>query len=629
MAPTSDVLRPDSLLNLMSKNVPEPEDDDRRLLKDGFAAIALFCHACMLAVGFRLVGLGEDHAMERRGDQEEQRLPREWNGSSAYAFRYGHGQASKEFLLKVSRLGGKALVFGMGLDDDKTALFEVNARDYISEDSLKEETFSADNSSALGKILISNGKISELANLMDTRIIQKVAPGIHKAGNEDTTAATAEDTTAATAKDTTAATAEDTTAATAAVTAPRQQAIRDDEARPPGHDPLQDDGPVPARPYPFNDPLAAAPGRPHPAGDFPPPDFDDEYELNKRPRGTIGADQPFGNIGERAMDSKMDVDIAKPSEPHRLSLTQDTGAISTLDGWIESLMACKQLSETDVSRLCDRAREVLQEESNVQPVKCPVTVCGDIHGQFHDLMELFRIGGPNPDTNYLFMGDYVDRGYYSVETVTLLVALKIRYPSRITILRGNHESRQITQVYGFYDECLRKYGNANVWKFFTDLFDYLPLTALIDNQIFCLHGGLSPSIDTLDNIRALDRIQEVPHEGPMCDLLWSDPDDRCGWGISPRGAGYTFGQDISEAFNHNNGLTLVARAHQLVMEGYNWSQDRNVVTIFSAPNYCYRCGNQAAIMEIDEHLKYTFQQFDPCPRAGEPMVSRRTPDYFL
>lgn len=127
-----------------------------------------------------------------------------------------------------------------------------------------------------------------------------------------------------------------------------------------------------------------------------------------------------------------------------------------------------------------------------------------------------------------------------------------------------------------------------MWKYFTDLFDYLPLTALIDNQIFCLHGGLSPSIDTLDNIRALDRIQEVPHEGPMCDLLWSDPDDRCGWGISPRGAGYTFGQDISEAFNHNNGLTLIARAHQLVMEGYNWSQDRNVVTIFSGMMLSWR-----------------------------------------
>ncbi|KAH8165325.1 hypothetical protein CIB48_g2937 [Xylaria polymorpha] len=304
------------------------------------------------------------------------------------------------------------------------------------------------------------------------------------------------------------------------------------------------------------------------------------------------------------MDTNME-DVGRvPAELAPIPASEPT-TIPTLDGWIESLMSCKQLAEADVQRLCEKAREVLQEESNVQPVKCPVTVCGDIHGQFHDLMELFKIGGPNPDTNYLFMGDYVDRGYYSVETVTLLVALKIRYPQRITILRGNHESRQITQVYGFYDECLRKYGNANVWKFFTDLFDFLPLTALIDNQIFCLHGGLSPSIDTLDNIRALDRIQEVPHEGPMCDLLWSDPDDRCGWGISPRGAGYTFGQDISEAFNHNNGLTLIARAHQLVMEGYNWSQDRNVVTIFSAPNYCYRCGNQAAIMEIDEHLKYT------------------------
>ena len=268
------------------------------------------------------------------------------------------------------------------------------------------------------------------------------------------------------------------------------------------------------------------------------------------------------------------------------------------------------------------------EESNVLTVNPPIIICGDIHAQFHDLVEIFRIGGPCPDTNYLFMGDYVDRGYYSVETVTLLIATKVRYRDRIFLLRGNHESRQITQVYGFYDECLRKYGNANVWKLFTDLFDCLPLGALVDEQIFCVHGGLSPSIDSLDQVQQLPR-EEVPHEGPMCDLLWSDPDDRSGWGISPRGAGYTFGQDVSEQFNHNNGLMLVARAHQLTMEGYTWCHDKNVVTVFSAPNYCYRCGNQAAILEVDEHLKYNFIQFDPAPRRGEPHVSRRAPDYFL
>jgi len=303
--------------------------------------------------------------------------------------------------------------------------------------------------------------------------------------------------------------------------------------------------------------------------------------------------------------------------------------IEILDRQINDLMDCKPLAENEIKNLCDKAREILSEEGNVQEVKCPVTVCGDIHGQFHDLMELFRIGGYLPDTNYLFMGDYVDRGYYSVECATLLVCLKVRFKDRITITRGNHESRQITQVYGFYDECIRKYGSASVWKYFTDLFDYLPLTALVENKIFCLHGGLSPSIDTLDHVRQLDRVQEVPHEGAMCDLLWSDPDDRAGWGISPRGAGYTFGQDISEQFNHTNGLVLISRAHQLVMEGYNWCHEKKVVTIFSAPNYCYRCGNQAGIMELDEHMNQNFLQFDPAPRRGEPHIAKRTPDYFL
>jgi len=304
-----------------------------------------------------------------------------------------------------------------------------------------------------------------------------------------------------------------------------------------------------------------------------------------------------------------------------------------VDGWLEKLYGETELTELEVKSLCEKAREVLSQEENVASVDCPVTVCGDVHGQYFDLLELFRIGGQIPNTNYIFMGDYVDRGNHSVRTVTLLMCLKVRYRERITLTRGNHESRQITQVYGFYDECLRLYGNPNVWKMFTDLFDYLPLTALVEKQIFCLHGGLSPSIDSLNHIMDQDRVQEVPHEGPMCDLLWSDPDDRCGWGISPRGAGYTFGLDVSENFNHTNGLTLVGRAHQLVMDGYNWTHEKNVVTIFSAPNYCYRCGNQAAVMEIDEHLEYTLLQFDPAPRdieaQKEQAKERKLPDYFL
>eukprot|EP01013_Petalomonas_cantuscygni_P015687 TRINITY_DN32572_c0_g1_i1.p1 TRINITY_DN32572_c0_g1~~TRINITY_DN32572_c0_g1_i1.p1 ORF type:complete len:318 (+),score=69.60 TRINITY_DN32572_c0_g1_i1:205-1158(+) len=307
-----------------------------------------------------------------------------------------------------------------------------------------------------------------------------------------------------------------------------------------------------------------------------------------------------------------------------------TGSVFDLDALIEEVFQRKYLSEPHVIKLCELAREVLSEERNVQPVSAPVTVCGDVHGQFSDLLELFRVSGVPPDANYLFMGDYVDRGFFSVETVTLLLLLKVRYRNRVVVLRGNHESRAITQVYGFYDECHRKYGSQVVWQLLTDVFDYLPLTALVEDMIFCLHGGLSPSVDTLDDVRGLTRVCEVPHEGAMCDLLWSDPDDRTSWGLSPRGAGFTFGPDITETFLTNNRLGLVARAHQLIMDGYQWAHENSVVTVFSAPNYCYRCGNQAAVMQVAEKtLAQEFVLFDPAPRRGEPQLSRKTPDYFL
>eukprot|EP00931_Biecheleriopsis_adriatica_P100374 TRINITY_DN756_c0_g1_i1.p1 TRINITY_DN756_c0_g1~~TRINITY_DN756_c0_g1_i1.p1 ORF type:complete len:307 (+),score=61.15 TRINITY_DN756_c0_g1_i1:101-1021(+) len=304
--------------------------------------------------------------------------------------------------------------------------------------------------------------------------------------------------------------------------------------------------------------------------------------------------------------------------------------VSDLDRQIEQLRRCEYIKESEVKALCNRAREILVEECNVMRVDAPVTICGDIHGQFYDLVELFKVGGDCPDTNYLFMGDFVDRGFYSVETFLLLLALKVRYADRITLIRGNHESRQITQVYGFYDECLRKYGSVNVWRYCTEIFDYLALAALIEDRVFCVHGGLSPSINTLDDVRSIDRKQEVPHDGAMCDLMWSDPEDLEGWGLSPRGAGYLFGGDIVKQFNHANGIDLIGRAHQLVMEGYKWMFNEALVTVWSAPNYCYRCGNVAAILEFDENLKQSFRIFEAAPADVRGVPSRKlVPDYFL
>jgi len=304
--------------------------------------------------------------------------------------------------------------------------------------------------------------------------------------------------------------------------------------------------------------------------------------------------------------------------------------MAELDRWIELVRECKYLPEEDLKRLCIMVREILLEESNIQPVNSPVTVCGDIHGQFYDLLELFRTGGELPNTNYIFMGDFVDRGYYSLETFTFLLVLKARYPDRITLLRGNHESRQITQVYGFYDECKQKYGNATAWKFCTEVFDCLTLAAIIDGRVLCVHGGLSPDVRTLDQIRTISRDQEIPHEGAFCDLMWSDPEEIETWAVSPRGAGWLFGYKVTNEFVHLNKLDLVCRAHQLVQEGYKFMfDDKNLVTVWSAPNYCYRCGNVASIMVFDNELNYEFKIFNAVPDNERLFPQKSGVNYFM
>jgi len=300
-----------------------------------------------------------------------------------------------------------------------------------------------------------------------------------------------------------------------------------------------------------------------------------------------------------------------------------------VDALIEKLLRCETADEGEARFLCERAVEIMSEESNLQPVQAPVTVCGDIHGQFFDLLELFKVGGPPPGQSYLFLGDFVDRGFYSVETLLLLFALKVRYPDRVFLVRGNHESRQITQVYGFYDECVRKYGSVNVWRCCTDVFDYMCLGAVIDGSVLCVHGGLSPSLQTLDQVRLIDRKQEVPHEGPMCDLLWSDPEEMDGWGISPRGAGYLFGGDACRHFNRQNGLGFVCRAHQLVMEGYRWMFNHNLLTIWSAPNYCYRCGNLGAVLRVKDAEQLEVRVFEASQKSFTSAESTKAVHYFL
>eukprot|EP01126_Amoeba_proteus_P012973 TRINITY_DN153_c1_g2_i3.p1 TRINITY_DN153_c1_g2~~TRINITY_DN153_c1_g2_i3.p1 ORF type:complete len:307 (-),score=44.41 TRINITY_DN153_c1_g2_i3:346-1266(-) len=300
-----------------------------------------------------------------------------------------------------------------------------------------------------------------------------------------------------------------------------------------------------------------------------------------------------------------------------------------LDKWVGHVKQCKYLEEPDLKSLCEMVKELLLEESNVQPVASPITICGDIHGQFYDLLELFRTGGELPTTNYVFMGDFVDRGYYSLETFTYLLVLKARYPDKVTLLRGNHETRQITQVYGFYDECLQKYGSPNAWKYCTQVFDLLGIAALIDGRVFCVHGGLSPQAQTLDQIRTIVRDIEVPHEGPLCDLMWSDPEEIEGWELSPRGGGWLFGSRPTKEFLELNNIELVARAHQLVQEGYKYMFNEQLVTVWSAPNYCYRCGNVASILCLDANLNRDFKIFDAVPDDQRVIPPRQTVRYFL
>ena len=266
------------------------------------------------------------------------------------------------------------------------------------------------------------------------------------------------------------------------------------------------------------------------------------------------------------------------------------------------------LTREEVMWLCKCTSQILLREPSLLEIPAPIRICGDIHGQFNDLLRVFRSGGFDESTRYLFLGDYVDRGERSLEVTCLLFAMKLRFPSNVFLLRGNHESPEMTQVFGFAEECARKL-DIQILNNFLEVFDSLPLAALVGGKVFCVHGGLSPSLNNLWAINDITRPCTVPEEGMIADLLWSDPSPATAeWGPNDRGETYTWGLAAAEKFMRENGVERIIRGHQLAFSGYDFpfAPDERVVTVFTASSYAGVFANSAAFVYIGSELDMEF-----------------------
>ncbi|GFG29986.1 hypothetical protein Cfor_03613, partial [Coptotermes formosanus] len=251
------------------------------------------------------------------------------------------------------------------------------------------------------------------------------------------------------------------------------------------------------------------------------------------------------------------------------------------------------------------------------------TICGDIHGQFYDLMNIFNLNGlPSPSNPYLFNGDFVDRGSFSVECIFTLFGFKLLYPEHFFMSRGNHESQTMNQMYGFEGEVKAKYS-AQMSELFTEVYNWLPLAHCLNGRVLVMHGGLFSRDDvTLDEISKIDRNRQPPEEGLMCELLWSDPQPQVGRAPSKRGVGVQFGPDVTKKFLELNGLDYIIRSHEVKNEGYEVAHDGKCITVFSAPNYCDTMGNKGAFIVLkgkDMEPQYTTYTAVPHPNV-KPMA---------
>lgn len=281
------------------------------------------------------------------------------------------------------------------------------------------------------------------------------------------------------------------------------------------------------------------------------------------------------------------------------------------------------LKNSEITQICQLARDIFLSQPSLLELSPPVKIVGDVHGQYADLLRLFTKCGFPPSSNYLFLGDYVDRGKQSLETILLLLCYKIKYPENFFLLRGNHECANVTRVYGFYDECKRR-CNIKIWKTFIDTFNALPLAAIVAGKIFCVHGGLSPVLNSMDEIRHVSRPTDVPDFGLINDLLWSDPTDSPNeWEDNERGVSYCYNKVAINKFLNKFGFDLVCRAHMVVEDGYEFFNDRSLVTVFSAPNYCGEFDNWGAVMSVSEGLLCSFELLEPLDSTALKQVMKK------
>ncbi|OHT00770.1 Ser/Thr protein phosphatase [Tritrichomonas foetus] len=268
------------------------------------------------------------------------------------------------------------------------------------------------------------------------------------------------------------------------------------------------------------------------------------------------------------------------------------------------------IPESYIRVLCQTVTELFLTEDSVLNLAPPLTVCGDTHGQFTDTLRIFDVVGGLPDKRYLFLGDYVDRGSQSVENIVFLLTLKLVYPDKIYLLRGNHETEEISTVYGLRDECIKRYG-FGIYSLFLTVFESMPFAAIIANKIFCVHGGISSEKCDIGLLKQVKRPLDLNSSTVITDLLWSDPnDDIQGFQPSPRGVSYLFGRQEAQKFLKENNLSLIIRSHEFCPEGtaLPFGKDGGVITVFSASNYCGTM-NSSAVLNIDENLLLHFVMF--------------------